>query len=112
MNSGTTTARSRYIHSRDINSNRFLCVRCLFFIGEMVRSCRVKGRENNSHGGEGRSVDSEANFFSFPHLERGNGPQVEEMTKRRRKAWVRSGDTRKHHVRQNTYRVCLLSVFS
>ncbi|XP_072515059.1 uncharacterized protein [Salminus brasiliensis] len=54
----------------------------------MVRSCCVQGCNNKSHDGKGRRVNHGARFFKFPTWKKTHGPQVEEITKRRRMAWV------------------------
>uniref|UniRef100_A0A3B1J096 THAP-type domain-containing protein n=1 Tax=Astyanax mexicanus TaxID=7994 RepID=A0A3B1J096_ASTMX len=54
----------------------------------MVRSCCVQGCSNKSHDGKGRRVNPGSRFFSFPAWKRNQGPLVEEITQRRRMAWV------------------------
>ncbi|XP_047444432.1 uncharacterized protein LOC125010113 [Mugil cephalus] len=51
----------------------------------MGYSCCVNGCSSNSHS---RKVDRGIRFFTFPTWKRGFGKQVENITKRRRTAWV------------------------
>ncbi|XP_029943781.1 uncharacterized protein LOC115385843 [Salarias fasciatus] len=50
--------------------------------------CCVVGCHAKSHGRDGRKVDYSVRFFRFPTWKRGYGAQIEEITKRRREAWV------------------------
>ncbi|XP_048840299.1 uncharacterized protein LOC125713322 [Brienomyrus brachyistius] len=74
----------------------------------MVHSCCVKDCHNKSHDRNGKKVDHNIRFFRFPTWKRGYGQQVEELTKRRRVAWVAA--VRRKDVTFNTIspfmRVC------
>ncbi|XP_057703609.1 gastrula zinc finger protein 5-1-like [Corythoichthys intestinalis] len=50
--------------------------------------CCVKGCRARSHDKNGCKVDHDVRFFRFPTWKKGYGQQVEELTKRRRMAWV------------------------
>ncbi|XP_054656783.1 uncharacterized protein LOC129195083 [Dunckerocampus dactyliophorus] len=54
----------------------------------MVRTCCVIGCTNKSHDGRGRKMDNGLRFFTFPTWKKTQGPQVGEISKRRRMAWV------------------------
>nr|XP_023660993.1 uncharacterized protein LOC111840428 [Paramormyrops kingsleyae] len=54
----------------------------------MGHSCCVNGCHTKSHDRHGRKVDLNMRFFRFPTWKRGYGQQVEELTERRRVAWV------------------------
>nr|XP_057924268.1 uncharacterized protein LOC131126097 [Doryrhamphus excisus] len=54
----------------------------------MVRTCCVIGCTNRSHDGRGRKMDNGLRFFTFPTWKKTQGPQVGEISKRRRMAWV------------------------
>ncbi|XP_041856443.1 uncharacterized protein LOC121649569 [Melanotaenia boesemani] len=54
----------------------------------MGQWCCVKGCRAKSHDKHGRKVGHEIRFFRFPTWKRGFGQQAEEITKRRRMAWV------------------------
>uniref|UniRef100_A0A672HZR3 THAP-type domain-containing protein n=1 Tax=Salarias fasciatus TaxID=181472 RepID=A0A672HZR3_SALFA len=50
--------------------------------------CCVKSCSSRSHDRSGNKVDHGIRFFSFPKWKKNEGPQVEDITRRRRIAWV------------------------
>ncbi|XP_037098803.1 uncharacterized protein zgc:113019 isoform X1 [Syngnathus acus] len=54
----------------------------------MVRICCVLGCTNKSHDSRGRKLDNGLRFFTFPTWKKSYGPQIKEISKRRRSAWV------------------------
>ncbi|XP_038145841.1 uncharacterized protein LOC119786492 [Cyprinodon tularosa] len=71
----------------------------------MTRSCCVVGCRSR----HGRSVDEGIRFFRFPTWKRSHGPQLEEITKRRRMAWL-SAVRRKDLIFNKTFpHMCVCS---
>ncbi len=54
----------------------------------MVRRCCVTKCHSASHDHRGRKINNGLTFHRFPAWRRNEGSQVEELTKRRRMAWV------------------------
>ncbi|XP_038140754.1 uncharacterized protein LOC119783349 [Cyprinodon tularosa] len=71
----------------------------------MARSCCVRGCQSR----HGRSGDEGIRFFRFPTWKRSHGPQLEEITKRRRMAWL-SAVRRKDLIFNKTFpHMCVCS---
>ncbi|XP_038140894.1 uncharacterized protein LOC119783441 [Cyprinodon tularosa] len=71
----------------------------------MTRSCCVRGCQSQ----HGRSGDEGIRFFRFPTWKRSHGPQLEEITKRRRMAWL-SAVMRKDLIFNKTFpHMCVCS---